>query len=64
MGISVRCDGYIWSRCSHHGIGSTANITTCAGVRGGRGGGKREGRVEGEGKFKSDGKDERMDYRR
>ena len=36
MGISVRCDGYTWSRCSHHGIGSTANITTCAGVRGGR----------------------------
>ena len=43
MGISVRCDGYTWSRCSHHGIGSTANITTCAGVRGGRGG-RREGR--------------------
>ena len=36
VGISVRCDGYIWSRCSHHGIGSTANVTTCAGVRGGR----------------------------
>ena len=35
---SVRCDGYTWTRCSHHGIGSTANITTCAGVRGGRGG--------------------------
>ena len=36
VGVSVRCDGYTWSRCSHHGIGSTANITTCAGVRGGR----------------------------
>ena len=38
VSVSVRCDGYTWSRCSHHGIGSTANITTCAGVRGGRGG--------------------------
>ena len=38
----MRCDGYTWSRCSHHGIGSTANITTCAVVRGGRGG--RKGR--------------------
>ena len=62
VSVSVRCDGYTWSRCSHHGIGSTANITTCAGVRGGRGG--RGGRVEGEGKFKGEGKDERMDYRR
>ena len=36
MSVSVRCDGYTWSRCLHHGFGSTANTTTCAGVRGGR----------------------------
>ena len=40
--VSV-CDGYTSTRCSHHGFGSTANTTTCAGVRGGRGGRRNRG---------------------
>ena len=57
VSVSVRCDGYTWSRCSHHDIGLTANITTCAGVGGGRGGGRgkrreREGQRGREGKGK------------
>ena len=42
---SVKGDGCTWTRYSHHGFGSTANITTCADVRGGGEGGEGKGRV-------------------